>query len=148
MERIIPREITQQTLEKEFPYLFSVHHKSQFAKADVTAINKGLFEPIYDLIDRGGKRWRPCLGLAFAECFGRDATKLDDDLYYICGLTEIVHNGSLMADDIEDRSLLRRGQPCTYIKYGLDYAVNAGTLMYYVPVAKMPLFIKDPTLQL
>lgn len=99
-------------------------------------------------MDRGGKRWRPCLGLAFAECFGRDATKLEDDIYYTCGLTEIVHNGSLMADDIEDSSLMRRGQPCTYIKYGIDYAVNAGTLMYYIPVSKMSEFIPDPKKQL
>jgi len=103
---------------------------------------------MYDLMDRGGKRWRPCLGLAFAECFGRDATKMEDDIYYACGLTEIVHNGSLMADDIEDSSLLRRGQPCTYLKYGIDYAVNAGTLMYYIPIAQMGNFIKDPALQL
>ena len=96
---------------------------------------------MYDLIDRGGKRWRPCLGLAFSECFGRDATKFDEDIYYTCGLTELVHNGSLMADDIEDSSLLRRGKPCTYLKYGIDYAVNASTLMYYIPIAKMPNFI-------
>lgn len=99
-------------------------------------------------MDRGGKRWRPCLGLAFAECFGRDATKMEDDIFFACGLTEIVHNGSLMADDIEDSSLKRRGQPCTYLKYGIDYAVNAGTLMYYIPIAQMPNFIKDPALQL
>jgi geranylgeranyl pyrophosphate synthase len=29
---------------------------------------------------------------------------MEDDIYYTCGLTEIVHNGSLMADDIEDKS--------------------------------------------
>ena len=102
---------------------------------------------MWDLMDRGGKRWRPCLGLAFAECFGRDAKKMEDDIYYTCGLTEIVHNGSLMADDIEDSSLKRRGQPCTYIKYGIDYAVNCSTLMYYIPIAKMGDFIKDPHLQ-
>jgi geranylgeranyl pyrophosphate synthase len=52
-----------------------------------------------------------------------------------------------MADDIEDKSLMRRGKPCTYIKYGIDFAVNAGTLMYYIPIAKMRTFIKDTALQ-
>jgi geranylgeranyl diphosphate synthase type 3/geranylgeranyl diphosphate synthase type I len=135
MERIIPRQVDNASLEETFPYLFTEHYKSEFPKADVAAVNKGLLEPMYDLMDRGGKRWRPCLGLAFAECFGRDAKKFEDDIYYACGLTEIVHNGSLMADDIEDRSQLRRGLPCTYLKYGLDYAVNASTLMYYIPIA-------------
>ncbi len=99
-------------------------------------------------MDRGGKRWRPCLGLAFAECFGRDATKMDEDIYFTAGLTEIVHNGSLMADDIEDKSQMRRGQPCTYLKYGIDYAVNAGTMMYYIPISKLPRFIKSPEKQM
>jgi geranylgeranyl pyrophosphate synthase len=52
-----------------------------------------------------------------------------------------------MADDIEDSSLLRRGQPCTYIKYGIDYAVNSGTMMYYLPIVTMKNFIKDPSTQ-
>ena len=59
-------------------------------------------DPIYDLLDRGGKRWRPCLGMLFAECFGRDIRKFVDnkDIFYACGLTEIIHNGSLMIDDL------------------------------------------------
>ena len=83
---------------------------------DLIAINKGLLEPIYDLLDRGGKRWRPVLGMVFAECYGREIAKpiqqglqSNDDILYSCGLTEIVHNGSLMVDDLEDKSLKRRG---------------------------------------
>jgi geranylgeranyl pyrophosphate synthase len=25
---------------------------------------------IYDILDRGGKRWRPVLGMIYAECIG------------------------------------------------------------------------------
>lgn len=60
---------------------------------------------------------------------------------YACGLTEIVHNGSLMCDDLEDKSLMRRGQPCTYLKYGEDYAINTGTLMYFAPLSGLETFI-------
>lgn len=38
----------------------------------MTAINCGVFDLVYDLVDRGGKRWRPILGMNFAECFGKD----------------------------------------------------------------------------
>jgi geranylgeranyl diphosphate synthase type I len=78
----------------------------------------------YDLLDSGGKRWRPVLGMMFAEAFGRDFQKSmkdgdiiekNGDILYACALTEIIHNGSLMADDLEDKSLMRRGKPCTYI---------------------------------
>jgi geranylgeranyl pyrophosphate synthase len=41
----------------------------------------------------------------FAESFGRanlDDFEANKDVYFACGLTEIVHNGSLMVDDVED----------------------------------------------
>jgi len=82
-----------------------------------------------------------------AKCLGR--TDLEDfeknkDVYFTCGLTEIVHNGSLIIDDIEDGSELRRGLPCTYKKYGTDIAVNAGNFMYYAPMLKLRDYVKQP----
>lgn len=105
----------------------------------------------YDLLDAGGKRWRPVLGMMFAECFGRDISESikkgdfdhNNDILYACALTEIIHNGSLMADDLEDKSLMRRGKPCSYITYGEDYAVNTSTLMYIAPIIQMKTYIKD-----
>lgn len=88
----------------------------------------------------------------FAECYGREISKsiiekdgLNDDIIFACGLTEIVHNGSLIHDDVEDASLKRRGEPCTYLKYGSDYAINTGCLMYYLPIMKLGHYIKDPS---
>ena len=78
--------------------------------------------------------------MIFAEAFGRDLSE-SEDVLYICGMTEIVHNGSLMIDDLEDSSLLRRNEPCTYLKYGVDIAVNAGNWMYYAPITRMGEFI-------
>lgn len=86
------------------------------------------------MLDRGGKRWRPVLGMVFAECYGRKVAEsisngkfeANLDVLWACGATEIIHNGSLIIDDLEDQSLMRRGKPCTYIKYGNDYAINAG----------------------
>ncbi|MEM2463899.1 MAG: polyprenyl synthetase family protein, partial [Candidatus Bathyarchaeia archaeon] len=49
-------------------------------------------------------------------------------------IPEVVHNGTLMIDDIEDSSEYRRGKPCTYKIYGLDIAINAGNAMYYLPL--------------
>ena len=71
----------------------------------------------WDLLDAKGNRWRPVLGMMIAECFGRDIIESiqkgdfehNNDILYACALTEIIHNGSLMADDLEDKSLMRRG---------------------------------------
>jgi geranylgeranyl pyrophosphate synthase len=55
-------------------------------------------------------------------------------------IPEVIHNGTLMVDDIEDASEFRRGKPCTYKIYGLDIAINAGNAMYYLPL--LPLMEK------
>lgn len=35
LERIIPRQVDNASLEETFPYLFTEHYKSEFPKADV-----------------------------------------------------------------------------------------------------------------
>ena len=81
-----------------------------------------------------------------AKCFGRD--NLEDfeankDIYFTCGMTEIVHNGSLIVDDIEDQSLQRRGGDCTYRKYGVDRAINAGNFLYFQPMLSLDKYVKE-----
>ena len=90
---------------------------------------------------------RPVLGIIFSECYGRkwdfaeNTNNLDfennKDILFICGLTELIHNGSLIVDDIEDKSLMRRGEKCIHLKYGNDYAINSGNLMYFAPINKL-----------
>jgi len=47
-----------------------------------------------------------------------------------------VHN-TLMQDDVEDDSVARRGKACTHKIFGVDTAVNTGTIMFYWPLAKI-----------
>jgi geranylgeranyl pyrophosphate synthase len=97
---------------------------------NVEAADKAIAAPIWDMLDRGGKRWRPVLVLLIAEALGADINKLKDFVI----IPEMVHNGTLMVDDIEDRGEMRRGKPCTYKIYGIDIAINAGNAMYYLPL--------------
>ena len=46
-------------------------------------------------------------------------------------LVEIVHAGSLIVDDIEDGSQLRRGAAAAHLLHGVPRAINAGTWMYF-----------------
>jgi geranylgeranyl pyrophosphate synthase len=46
-------------------------------------------------------------------------------------LVEIVHAGSLIVDDIEDDSKLRRGASAVHLVHGLPRALNTGTWMYF-----------------
>ncbi|HVO85942.1 MAG TPA: polyprenyl synthetase family protein, partial [Candidatus Eisenbacteria bacterium] len=63
--------------------------------------------------------------------------KNSDDFLDFAIIPEVIHNGTLMIDDIEDSSELRRGKPCTYRIYGLDIAINAGNAMYYLPLLSL-----------
>lgn len=94
------------------------------------ALNKAVTEPVWEFLDRGGKRWRPAFFLLVCEALGADPKRFLD----FAVIPEVVHNGTLVTDDIEDSSELRRGKPCTYRLYGLDVAVNVGCAMFYLPL--------------
>ncbi|MEK6953837.1 MAG: polyprenyl synthetase family protein [Candidatus Micrarchaeota archaeon] len=97
---------------------------------DEKSAGLALNEPIWDLLGRGGKRWRPALMLLCGEAFGANPKKL---LPYSI-IPEIIHNGTLMVDDVEDNSDLRRGKLTIHKIYGGDIAINAGNAMYYLPL--------------
>jgi geranylgeranyl diphosphate synthase type I len=128
VEKYIPRVFSKSALLfKLSPPRFSYN---------LEALNKAVAEPIWEFLDRGGKRWRPTLFLLVCEALG----KKNEDYVDFAIIPEVVHNGTLMVDDVEDASECRRGKPCTYKIYGLDIAVNAGNTMYYLPL--LPLIEK------
>ncbi|MBI4210408.1 MAG: polyprenyl synthetase family protein [Candidatus Diapherotrites archaeon] len=100
---------------------------------DLGASQKSMVEPIWEFLSRGGKRWRPALMILATEAVGG---RKKDALPFTV-MPELAHNGSIIIDDVEDRSTLRRGKPCTHIIYGTDIAINAGTALYLIPLAKL-----------
>ena len=94
-----------------------------------------LIESCKQLVDSGGKRWRPLLLVLCAEnarAFYKENMLLSaDETYSLTPLIEFVHTASLIHDDIEDSSDTRRGKPAAYITYGLDIALNAASWLYF-----------------
>ncbi len=97
---------------------------------DIEAIRKGLVDPMRYMLRLGGKRWRPILMLETIAALGANP----DNYVEFAVIPEIVHNGTLVHDDIEDGSLTRRGVDAIHVKFGDDVAVNLGDLMYYLPI--------------
>ena len=122
MEKILPKIADKGYLEKIFG-------KSRY-EYDVSAINNSLNKPVWDFLDRGGKRWRPALFLLVTEAIGGDLKKLQE----FSVIPELVHSGSILVDDVEDDGDLRRGKPCTHKVFGMDVAINAGNFLYFIPL--------------
>jgi len=85
--------------------------------------------PGLDLIKRGGKRWRPLVLVLINGCFNKN----NDIAYKLSPLVEIIHNGTLLIDDIEDKAIERRGDKAIHLIYGDDMAINSGNHMYFIP---------------
>lgn len=122
IRKYLPREFTSEYLEWAFG-------KPRY-KYDEKSLTKSLAEPAWDLLDRGGKRWRPGLHLLLTEILGGDMEIAKE----IAGMIELIHNGTLMVDDVEDLGEMRRGKPCVHILYGQDIAVNTGNFLYFLPL--------------
>jgi len=134
IEKYIPRKFSKEAVFfKVNPPAFSYN---------LETLNKAIADPIWDMLDRGGKRWRPALFLLICEALG----KKEDYCLDFSIIPEVIHNGTLVIDDIEDSSELRRSKPCSYQIYGNDIAINAGNAMYYLPL--LPLMVQRNKLSL
>ncbi|WP_336034217.1 polyprenyl synthetase family protein [Halobacterium yunchengense] len=120
--RLLPRTLTADAVAERFG-------EPQFAY-DADALTSALCEPVWDLLDRGGKRWRPVLFLVAAEGFGGDP----EELLPYATIPEVLHTGTIIVDDVEDGATLRRGGPAIHRTYGVDVALNAGNALYFVPL--------------
>ncbi len=120
IEKVLPREISQKWLEHALGKAAFVY--------DAETIGKSMAEPIWEYLDRGGKRWRPALVMLCCEAVGGK----EKEALAFAPLIELVHNGTIMIDDIEDDSKERRGKPCTHLLYGTDIACNDSNALYFL----------------
>ena len=76
--------------------------------------------------DATGKRIRPLLVLLSAAACGADWHSALPG----AAAVELVHNFSLVHDDIQDNSAKRRGRPTTWVKWGMPMAINVGDALF------------------
>jgi geranylgeranyl diphosphate synthase type I len=83
--------------------------------------------PLWLLVDRGGKRWRTTIGrLAYRVADGPEPAP-----QALFEVPELLHNASLVVDDIEDAATERRGGPPAHLHYGVPVALNAANAAYF-----------------
>lgn len=77
----------------------------------------------------GGKRFRARLALAAASAFRVPA----DSTLAWAAACELIHNASLIHDDLQDRDHYRRGRFSVWVRHGEAQAINAGDLLLMLP---------------
>ena len=132
IESFLPRSLTPADL-------------ARLAGRGEKAVDAGVYAdmlagPTWDLLARGGKRWRPLFALYLIEALGASPRPYEE---LFCVLAELCHAGALIIDDIEDASRIRRGAPSIHLRYGLDAAVSAANTLYFL--AALP-FLGHPGL--
>jgi geranylgeranyl pyrophosphate synthase len=97
---------------------------------EVAACNDTITRPIWDIMSRKKKYWRPVVSTLLLEALGVSSEKYRMLLSVV---PELTHTGTLIIDDIEDNATIRRGDACIHKKYGLDVAINAANTLYFLP---------------
>ncbi|XP_056464720.1 geranylgeranyl pyrophosphate synthase isoform X1 [Gadus chalcogrammus] len=92
-----------------------------------------LLEPYKYLLQLPGKQVRTKLSQAFNHWLNVP----DDKLQVIIEVTEMLHNASLLIDDIEDSSTLRRGFPVAHSIYGVPSVINSANYVYFLGLEKV-----------
>jgi len=125
VSRIIPFE---PTYEQALDLIASKEREHYMKGVDIPQLVRTMARPIREIIDRGGKSWRSYAALVCCDVVGGDSRKYTQWL----AMPELIHAGSLIVDDVEDKSTVRRGGPTCHLKYGEAIAINAGTAAYFM----------------
>ena len=94
---------------------------------------KLLLEPINHVFSGKGKRFRPLLTLFTAKTLAYDVDKALDAAISI----EILHNFTLVHDDIMDKDKLRHGKETVNVKWDNDIALLSGDAMLALAMQKL-----------
>ncbi len=105
-------------------------------------LNRSLFEPVSEFIQRPSKSFRSSLVSAgfrisrqYLCDFGTVDMAMSESNEVLCqSIVELLHAGSLIVDDIQDESYVRRGAACLHRLHGEALALNAGNWLYFWPL--------------
>ena len=153
-------------IDQQIDNYLSCYLQTDYFQLSAALPNKATFQqalsevlkPMQKLIFLPGKRWRPALCLLHA--LKNEQTTWQKRLQSpecrellgpLVAMVELVHNATLVADDIEDGGQLRRGIPALHLAapagYGINRALNACNWAYFAAASLLrPLQNAKPAL--
>ena len=107
--------------------------KIPFSKNNKDGQDEILLEPFTYLLRKKGKDIRQKLLQAFNVWLHVPEEKVK----IIGEIIQMLHNASLLIDDIQDNSVLRRGNPCAHKIYGIASTINSANYIYFIGLEKI-----------
>jgi geranylgeranyl diphosphate synthase type I len=91
----------------------------------------------------GGKRLRARLALSSIEALGGDGR----GAVAWAAACELLHNATLVHDDLQDHDAVRRGHFAVWVRHGQAQAINAGDLLLMLPFIALEHLAVEPALR-
>merc|ERR1712086_523578 len=92
-----------------------------------------LLGPYRYICEEGGKEIRS----KFIRAFNLWLHISDETCEQVRQITQGLHNASLLVDDIQDSSRLRRGRPCAHLVYGVPHTINCANHVYFLALQEV-----------
>lgn len=94
-------------------------------------LRANLWEPLQKFRERPSKHFRAQLIEMGWRAWKGECPIPSETLRALQDFIEDLHLGSLIVDDVQDNSLIRRGGPCLHLQIGTPLAINAGNALYF-----------------
>jgi geranylgeranyl diphosphate synthase, type I len=101
-------------------------HVNEYILSSLDGTPKELYLASSHYISSGGKRLRPYIVLKVSELFGGTSRKAMP----AAAAVELIHNFSLVHDDIMDNDEVRHNVPTVHASYGVPLAILAGDILF------------------
>ena len=129
VRKSVSQLIPKQPSYAQASYLLTTPDKEHYMEGvDVEQYARAHLHPIREIVDRGGKGWRSYAMNTCIDVVGGDSR----DFVEWIAVPELMQTGSLIVDDVEDKSTVRRGGPAAHIIYGEPQAINSGTAAFFI----------------
>ena len=99
---------------------------NRYLKTKLKGNPKMLYDAAGHLIINGGKRLRPYMVIKSCQILGGKTSKA----MQAASAVEMVHNFTLVHDDIMDNDEMRHGVPTVHKKFGMPVAILAGDVLF------------------
>lgn len=84
---------------------------------------------VIEHLSTGGKALRSLVTLRAAAALGCDP----EGVVGVAAACELLHNATLVHDDLQDGDRVRRGEPSVWVRHGMAQAINVGDVLLMLP---------------